>query len=129
MLKVIIYNFPMKTKRARNLRTRQTNAEAKLWARLRNRQLGGLKFRRQVPLGPYIADVVCHEAKLIVELDGSQHAEQIGYDKNRTKYFEAHGYQVLRFWNPDVLQNIDGVLVGIDLAARAYLLSKKNETE
>ena len=116
----------MKTKHARGLRTRQTNVEAKLWARLRNRQLGGLKFRRQVPLGPYIADFVCHEAKLIIELDGSQHAQQIRYDTQRTAYLEAHGYYVMRFWNPDVLQNIDGVLMGIDQAARSYLLSTKD---
>jgi hypothetical protein len=72
--------------------------------------MNGYKFKRQVPFGPYIADFLCVEAKLIVEADGGQHAEQVDADRVRTEYFESGGYLVLRFWNNDVLQNLGGVL-------------------
>ena len=94
------------------LRTGQTDAERKLWSRLRNRQLGGLKFRRQHPIGPYILDFYCHEAKLAVELDGSGHQEpdQAEYDDNRSVELQAMGIRVVRFWNSDVMENLEGVL-------------------
>ena len=95
--------------RARQLRVTATDAEARLWQRLRNRMLGGFKFRRQFPVGPYIADFVCIERKLIVELDGGQHADNLA-DERRTRFLELRGYRVIRFWNPDVLSNTDGVL-------------------
>lgn len=95
--------------RARQLRVEATDAEARLWQRLRNRMLGGFKFRRQFPVGPYIADFICIERKLIVELDGGQHADNPA-DKRRTRFLELRGYRVIRFWNPDVLSNTDGVL-------------------
>lgn len=94
---------------ARQLRVEATDAEARLWQRLRNRMLGGFKFRRQFPVGPYIADFVCIERKLIVELDGGQHADNPA-DERRTRFLELRGYRVIRFWNPDVLSNTDGVL-------------------
>ncbi|MDZ4381357.1 MAG: DUF559 domain-containing protein [Parvibaculum sp.] len=94
---------------ARQLRVEATDAEARLWQRLRNRMLGGFKFRRQFPVGPYIADFVCIERKLIVELDGGQHADNPA-DERRTRFLELRGYRVIRFWNPDVLANTDGVL-------------------
>ena len=94
---------------ARQLRVEATDAEARLWQRLRNRMLGGFKFRRQFPVGPYIADFVCIERKLIVELDGGQHADNPA-DERRTRFLERRGYRVIRFWNPDVLANTDGVL-------------------
>jgi very-short-patch-repair endonuclease len=93
---------------ARRLRRDQTDAERVLWFRLRDRRLNGLKFKRQVPIDKYIADFFCAEARLIVELDGGQHA--IRDETNRTAILEAMGYLVLRFWNNDVLQNTDGVL-------------------
>lgn len=95
--------------RARQLRVEATDAEARLWLHLRNRMLGGFKFRRQFPVGPYIADFVCIDRKLIVELDGGQHADNPA-DEHRTRFLELRGYRVIRFWNPDVLSNTDGVL-------------------
>ena len=95
---------------ARHLRKNLTDAEQHLWRHLRLRQIDGHKFRRQHPLGHYIADFVCVECKLIVEVDGGQHAGQLAQDATRTAWLEAHGYRVLRFWNNEVLGNIAGVL-------------------
>jgi very-short-patch-repair endonuclease len=100
-------------KRARNLRKNMTETEIKLWNKLRNRQLEGLRFRRQVPLGNYIVDFACFEPKIIIELDGSQHADQIDYDEKRTKYLEMLGYKVLRFWNIEVANEMNTVLQAI----------------
>lgn len=99
--------------RARKLRTEATDAERALWARLRRRQVQGFKFRRQQPLGHYIVDFVCFEKRLIVEVDGSQHLEQKGYDEARTKWLESQGYRVLRFWNDDVLNRTEQVIEAI----------------
>ena len=96
--------------RARHLRGSQTDAEQKLWHHLRNRQLQGRKFRRQHEIDRYIADFACPDAALIVELDSGQHGEQQAYDEARTHKLETIGYRVLRFWDNDVLANIDGVL-------------------
>jgi very-short-patch-repair endonuclease len=105
---------------ARGLRRRQTDAERRLWARLRDRRLQGAKFARQVPIGPYVVDFCCRELKVIVELDGGQHGVQIRADAEREALLEALGYRVLRFWNNDALANTDGVLQRIaqTLAAR-----------
>ena len=97
-------------KRPRQLRQTQTKAEQKLWQKLRNRQLDNAKFRRQHPIKPYVVDFFCQEAKLIVEIDGGHHAEQINQDQERTKFLESKGYKILRFWNNEVLNNIEGVL-------------------
>jgi very-short-patch-repair endonuclease len=97
-----------KIDRARRLRRDQTDAERVLWLRLRDRRLGGLKFKRQVPIDRYVVDFLCAEARLVVELDGGQHATRD--ESNRTKILEAMGYLVVRFWNNDVLENTDGVL-------------------
>ena len=94
---------------ARQLRRRSTDAERKLGSILRNRQLAGYKFRRQVPIGNYIVDFVCFEAHLIVEVDGGQHGEQQAYDRQRTAWLEGQGFRVLRFWNTEVLGNVEGV--------------------
>ncbi|HZX69865.1 MAG TPA: endonuclease domain-containing protein [Rhodanobacter sp.] len=96
--------------RARGLRQNMTDAEQKLWYRLRNRQLNGQKFRRQHEIDHYIVDFVSNKAMLIVELDGGQHAEQVGYDEHRTRHLQARGYRVLRFWNNEALTNIESVL-------------------
>ncbi len=90
-----------------------TNAEAKLWNRLRNGQLLGTKFRRQVPIGSFIADFCCRNPKLVVEVDGSQHTERGTQDAARTRVLAEHGYTVVRFWDNEVLQDIDGVLEAI----------------
>ena len=96
--------------RARSLRGAQTDAEQALWYRLRNRRLDGWRFRRQHEIDLYIVDFVCAEAALIVELDGGQHGEQLIYDETRTRKLQEMGYRVLRFWNNDVLKNLDSVL-------------------
>ena len=95
---------------ARRLRREQTDAERVLWFRLRDRRLNGLKFRRQTPIGNYIVDFCCEAPRLIVELDGGQHATRNQRDEKRTADLESRGYVVMRFWNDDVLRNIDGVL-------------------
>jgi len=99
----------VKTSRSRQLRSNQTDVEKKLWWRLRNRQIGGCKFVRQEPIGPYICDFVCREHRLVVELDGGQHADSVS-DKVRDAWLKARNYRVMRVWNNDVLRNIDGVL-------------------
>ena len=104
------------TKRARNLRRDSTTAENRLWYVLRNRTLGGLKFARQMPIGPYFADFVCRESGLIVELDGGQHQEQAERDRTRDRYLQARGFRVLRFWNHEVLGETEAVLEAIRLA-------------
>jgi very-short-patch-repair endonuclease len=100
----------LNVERARSLRESQTDAEQRLWYHLRNRRLQGWKFRRQHEIDRYVVDFVCPDTALVVELDGSQHLEQVGYDARRTARLEAHGYRVLRFWDNDVLTNIEGVL-------------------
>jgi very-short-patch-repair endonuclease len=89
-----------------------TGAERKLWGALRSSRLQGAKFRRQQPIGPFIADFVCQRYRLIVEADGGQHAESITDDR-RTAFLESKGYRVLRFWNNDILTNLDGVAQAI----------------
>ncbi len=96
--------------RARELRREMTDAERLLWSRLRRRQMFGDKFRRQQPLGPYIVDFVCLDKRLIVELDGGQHAEQQEYDAERTRWLEEQGFRVLRFWNNQVFDEPESVL-------------------
>lgn len=104
------------TNKARSLRKNQTDVEQLVWKHLRNRQLYNYKFRRQFPIEPYIADFVCLDLKLIVELDGGQHASQIDYDNQRTLFLEQRGFKVIRFWNNDVIENTVGVLEAIHLA-------------
>ena len=96
---------------ARRLRRELTDAERKLWNHLRSSQINGLKFRRQHPIPPYIADFCCVERRLIIELDGSQHSVQV--DAVRTKHLESQGFHVLRFWDNEVLLNMDSVLEAI----------------
>ena len=98
---------------ARELRINATDAERRLWSKLRLRQLEGARFRRQHPIGPYIVDFICLEQKLVIELDGGQHADAVEYDEARTAWLAASGYHVLRFWNNEVLRNIAGVLEAI----------------
>ena len=95
---------------AKALRGNQTDAEQRLWYHLRAHRFMGLKFKRQKPIGRYIVDFVCMEHRLIIELDGGQHAEQATYDRQRDAWLHGEGYRVLRFWNNDVLQELEGVL-------------------
>ncbi len=98
-----------KRDQARLLRREATTVEKRMWRLLRDRRFGGVKFRRQAPIGPYIADFACLTHRLIVELDGSQHAES-EKDKRRDSYFARQGWRVLRFWNAEVMENPDAVL-------------------
>ncbi len=104
------------TQRSRDLRNNATKSERTLWRKLRNRQVTGTRFNRQVPIGPFICDFVARTMKLIIELDGGQHALSSDEDARRTKFLHAEGYRVIRFWNNDVLENIEGVMVLIEAA-------------
>jgi very-short-patch-repair endonuclease len=95
--------------RARQLRRNQTKAELELWMRLRGRQLGA-KFERQHRIGPYITDFCCLELRLVIELDGGQHLQQVEADQKRSAYITSRGFRVLRFWNDQVLKETDAVL-------------------
>lgn len=110
---------PRPTARAQQLRNSATNAERFLWRHLSRRQLHGFKFSRQMPVGPFICDFLCREKQLIVEVDGGQHAEN-HRDAARTAFLETQGYRVIRFWNNDVMQNVDGVLQVIGSALQNW---------
>ena len=101
--------------KAQPLRREPTQAERKLWTVLRNRQLGGAKFRHQQPIGPFIVDFVCQERRLIVEADGGQHSGSAS-DVPRTDYLQSKGYRLLRFWNDEIMNNVDGVAESIAAA-------------
>lgn len=102
-------------RRARQLRKNLTPEETKLWKALRGNRLG-IRFRRQHAIGPYVVDFCCIKRHLVIELDGSQHLEQQAYDAERTAYLEYLGYRVLRFWNNEVMKDIEGVLRAIEIA-------------
>ena len=95
--------------RARTLRHNMTEAEKQIWQILRARQMEGHKFRRQVPIGRYIADFVCHDARLIVEIDGGQHDSSSYCEIPRTEFLQNEGYRILRFWNDEIRENLGGV--------------------
>ncbi len=105
---------------ARKLRREVTHAERKLWQHLRLLRTDGAHFRRQASIGPYFADFACHRLRVVIELDGGQHGESGGVerDKRRTVYLEQQGYRVLRFWNNDVLSNVEGVMECVQAAVR-----------
>ncbi len=102
---------------ARKLRVNQTDTETILWSRIRNRQIDGHKFARQVPIGRYICDFVCREKQMVIEVDGGQHSDS-PEDVVRDRYLTTEGYRVLRFWNNDVLGNLEGVLITIQAELR-----------
>ncbi|MEQ1901735.1 MAG: DUF559 domain-containing protein, partial [Devosia sp.] len=101
----------IKTARARKLRASMTDAERRLWSALRGAQLEGLSFRREHPFGTYVADFWCAAARLVVEVDGGQHGLTVhaAHDARRTQFLDSQGIKVIRFWNNEVLQNLDGV--------------------
>jgi very-short-patch-repair endonuclease len=109
MAKVMSVRSKLLRDRARQLRASSTEAESYLWDLLRNRRLGGWKWRRQAPVGPFIADFLCEEVGLVAELDGYPHDKRAGYDARRTSYLETQGLRVLRFWNNEVLCDPDRV--------------------
>jgi very-short-patch-repair endonuclease len=99
----------MNSAKARQLRKNMTDAERTLWKHLRLRQFAGYKFRRQQPIGKYIVDFVCFERKLVIELDGSQHSEEVVYDLERSAWLQEQGFRILRFWHNQVFNETDGV--------------------
>lgn len=105
------------TERARELRAMQTKPEEIVWSALRNRRVAGLKFRRQFPIGSYVADFACPESHLIVELDGESHEGRQVDDARRTEFLESHGFKVFRVTNDDVVDDIEAVAIGIARAA------------
>ncbi len=110
-----MYREPLLTNRARKLRSEMTVAETRLWWRLRNRQVDGHRFRRQVPIGFYITDFACLGARLVVEVDGDSHGTDVAQarDSSRTSWLESRGWRVLRFWNSYVLEETDEVVRAI----------------
>ncbi|MYD50809.1 MAG: endonuclease domain-containing protein [Dehalococcoidia bacterium] len=107
--------------RARELRKQSTDAERLLWSRLRDRRLMGLKFRRQSPIGRYVVDFVCYEHNLIVEIDGGHHQEQRASDLRRTEWLNSCGFSVIRYWNNQVLEDMDSVLESIRMTLEVEL--------
>jgi len=116
-------NIP-RSARAQTLRAASTESEEKLWRRLRDRRLGGAKFVRQHPVGPYFADFLCRACKLVVELDGLQHADS-AYDDKRDEILGGLGYRVLRFWNAEVMGSIDNVCETIVAAVEGRLAPER----
>jgi very-short-patch-repair endonuclease len=121
MAKVVSVTSKLRRDRARRLRREQTPSETRLWEALRDRRLDGWKWRRQVPVGPFIVDFFCVEASLVVELDGGIHAEQVVRDERREVFLRAQGLQVLRFFNREVAEGLDSV--------RWTILSASRETD
>ena len=99
--------------RARQMRRQSTDTERALWAKLRDRRMMNCKFRRQFPIGRYIVDFVCHQYNLVIEIDGGHHAEQQDYDAVRTEWLKSQGFDVIRYWNNDVLTEMESVLESI----------------
>jgi very-short-patch-repair endonuclease len=112
------FTDPALLQRAREMRREPTEPERRLWQKVRRKQLDGYKFRRQHPIGRFILDFYCHEARLVVELDGESHAFQEEYDAARTEWLKAQGLRVLRFPNQVVMKNMEGVLAAILMACR-----------
>ena len=112
---------PQMMHRAAELRKELTPAEQRLWARLRQNQVLNTAFRRQHAIGPYIVDFCSVKLKLVIELDGSPHQTQEEYDAQRSKYLEVKGYQVLRFWNHEVMDHLNGVVEAIEAAISALI--------
>jgi very-short-patch-repair endonuclease len=104
-------------RRARRLRNRMTKAETVLWTRLKGRSLYGWRFRRQHPIGPYIADFACRERMIVVEIDGATHAkaDELQHDARRTAFMEERGWSVMRFWNREIYENLEGVVASVAL--------------
>ncbi|MCW0198692.1 endonuclease domain-containing protein [Sphingopyxis sp.] len=102
------------TARSRELRLNATNAERRLWQQISARKIAGIRFNRQFPIGPFICDFVSRTARLVIEVDGGQHAVDVAKDQARTAYLEARGYRVIRFWNNDVMERIEGVVNEIE---------------
>jgi very-short-patch-repair endonuclease len=117
---------PRSTRHARKLRKNQTPAEGILWASLRSRRFADFKFRRQTPVGPFIVDFICKEARVIVELDGESHVGKEAADNERIAWFEAQGFAVIRVWNAEVYENFEKLL---ELIYEACVARSKDRTQ
>ena len=113
MVRQTRFDRAVRDQRAQELRREMSGSEWRLWYRLRGRQLLGHKFRRQLPIGPYFADFACLEARLVVEVDGDHHGDQLVYDARRDRRLSELGFRVLRFWVAEVDENIEGVIDSI----------------
>ena len=122
MVRQTRFDRAARDQRAQQLRREMSRNEWRLWYRLRNRQLMGSKFRRQVPIGPYFADFACLDARLVVEVDGDHHGDQLVYDARRDQCLSEMGFRVLRFWVPEVDENIEGVIEAISDALSTFQL-------
>jgi very-short-patch-repair endonuclease len=120
---------PAKLQRAKEMRRDMTPAERKLWARLRAGRLEGIHFRRQQIIEPYIVDFYCHQAALVIEVDGDIHLQQQDYDQQREQDLQSHGLRVMRFSNTEINQNIDGVLAEILLTCSTAPHKKQDQEE
>ena len=109
-------SYTRPTAKSRELRLNPTEPEKRLWTAISGRKLAGCGFNRQFPIGPYICDFVSRGARLVIEVDGETHAHSTEYDSARTRFLESQGYRVIRFWNNDVMENLEGVVRQIELA-------------
>ena len=114
---------------AHELRANPTPAEVRLWSVLRKRQRAGARFRRQHPIGPFVVDFCAPRLKLIIEVDGGQHVDLQEYDQRRTAYLVAKGYRVLRFWNNQVMDDLNAVVIAIENNIDELLKQKNNQAE
>jgi len=118
--------FPEMTRRARRLRRETTFPERMLWGSLRGRRFGNIKFRRQHVIGPYVVDFICADTGLVIELDGDSHRTSAVEDLRREKYLKGRGMKIIRFFNDDVLRDIDGVLRAIENALAVFRSEEKH---
>ncbi len=123
------HSQPYTARFAHDLRANPTPAEVRLWSMLRKRQRSGARFRRQHPIGPFVVDFCAPRLKLVIEVDGEQHVDLQEYDQQRTTYLTAQGYRVLRFWNNQVMEDLNAVVSAIENAIAEQLEEKNNQTE
>jgi very-short-patch-repair endonuclease len=123
------HTHPRTARFAHDLRANPTPAEIRLWTVLRKRQRSGARFRRQHPIGPFVVDFCAPRLKLIIEVDGGQHVDLHKYDQRRTAYLVTKGYRVLRFWNNQVLKDLNTVVIAIENAIDELLKQKNNQAE
>ena len=123
------HSQPHTARFAHELRANPTPAEVRLWSVLRKRQRAGLRFRRQHPIGPFVVDFCAPRLKLIIEVDGGQHVDLHEYDQRRTAYLVAKGYRILRFWNNQVMDDLNAVVIAIENAIDELIDSKNDSAE
>ncbi|BBB47183.1 endonuclease domain-containing protein [Pelolinea submarina] len=123
------HTYPHTARFAHDLRANPTLAEIRLWSVLRKRQRAGIRFRRQHAIGPFVVDFCAPRLKLVIEVDGGQHVDLHEYDQRRTAYLAAHGYRVLRFWNNQIMDDLNAVVITIENAVDKLIEEKNNHTK